>query len=160
MQYSVGDPQQYLFGCRDAGRGARTGGAQSTVREQVGRSTLDTVLGARSALSVTAKQRLQASLDAYKTGLVVSELNLPNARPPDEVKPAFDDVNSAQQEKEQHDQRSARLRREGRARSARPGARRSAPSAEGYRDRDHRRAPPVTPSASRCSSTSTRARPT
>ena len=34
------------------------------------------------------------------TGLVVSELNLPNARPPDEVKPAFDDVNSAQQEKE------------------------------------------------------------
>ena len=99
VQYSVADPQQYLFSSRDAGRVLEQA-ALSTVREQVGRSTLDTVLGARSALSVTAKQRLQASLDAYKTGLVVSELNLPNARPPDEVKPAFDDVNSAQQEKE------------------------------------------------------------
>src|SRR5690606_6562506 len=33
-------------------------------------------------------------------GLVVTELNLPNARPPEEVKPAFDDVNSAQQDKD------------------------------------------------------------
>ena len=70
------------------------------IRDRVGRSTLDTVLGARGALSVTARQRLQASLDAYRTGLVVTELNLPNARPPDEVKPAFDDVNSAQQDKD------------------------------------------------------------
>src|SRR3546814_7834153 len=30
----------------------------------------------------------------------VTELNLPNARPPEEVKPAFDDVNSAQQDKD------------------------------------------------------------
>ena len=99
VQYSVADPQQLSVQQRDAGRVLEQA-ALSTVREQVGRSTLDTVLGARSALSVTAKQRLQASLDAYKTGLVVSELNLPNARPPDEVKPAFDDVNSAQQDKE------------------------------------------------------------
>src|SRR6185312_8448289 len=38
--------------------------------------------------------------DAYRTGLVVTELKLPNARPPEEVKPAFDDVNSAQQDKD------------------------------------------------------------
>ena len=31
---------------------------------------------------------------------MVTELNLPNARPPEEVKPAFDDVNSAQQDKD------------------------------------------------------------
>ncbi len=99
VQYTVADPQQYLFSSRDAGRVLEQA-ALSTVREQVGRSTLDTVLGARGALSVTSKQRLQASLDAYKTGLFVSELNLPNARPPDEVKPAFDDVNSAQQDKD------------------------------------------------------------
>jgi len=70
------------------------------MREQVGRSTLDVVLGARGALSVSARDQLQKSLDAYRTGLVVTELNLPNARPPDQVKPAFDDVNSAQQERE------------------------------------------------------------
>ena len=99
VQYRVGDPKLYLFSSRDADAVLRQA-ALSTVREQVGRSTLDTVLGSRSALSVIARQRLQASLDAYHTGLIVTELNLPNARPPEEVKPAFDDVNSAQQDKD------------------------------------------------------------
>jgi len=58
------------------------------------------VLGARNALAVSARDQLQASLRAYNTGLAVTELNLPNARPPEEVKPAFDDVNSAQQDKD------------------------------------------------------------
>ena len=99
VQYRVGDPQRYLFSTREADEVLKQA-ALSTVREEVGRSTLDTVLGARSALAVTARQRLQTSLDDYRTGLVVTELNLPNARPPEEVKPAFDDVNSAQQDKE------------------------------------------------------------
>ncbi|GAA5011227.1 FtsH protease activity modulator HflK [Pseudoluteimonas lycopersici] len=99
VQYRVRDPQLYLFGTRDA-REVLAQAALSTVREQVGRSNLDTVLGAREALAVSARQRLQKSLDAYRTGLVVTELNLPNARPPEEVKPAFDDVNSAQQDRD------------------------------------------------------------
>ena len=99
VQYRVSDPQQYLFGTRDADVMLQQA-ALSTVREQVGRSTLDTVLGARNALAVSSREQLQASLDAYRTGLVVTEMNLPNARPPEEVKPAFDDVNSAQQDKD------------------------------------------------------------
>ena len=43
---------------------------------------------------------MQASLVSYRTGLVVTELNLQDARPPEEVKPAFDEVNSAQQIKD------------------------------------------------------------
>jgi membrane protease subunit HflK len=99
VQYRVSDPQQYLFGTRDADAMLQQA-ALSTVREQVGRSTLDTVLGARGALAVSAREQLQASLEAYRTGLVVTEMNLPNARPPEEVKPAFDDVNSAQQDQD------------------------------------------------------------
>ncbi len=99
VQYRVSDAQKYLFGTRDADQMLQQA-VLSTVREQVGRSDLDTVLGAREAIGVSARQQLQASLDAYRTGLVVTELNLPNARPPDEVKPAFDDVNSAQQDKD------------------------------------------------------------
>lgn len=99
VQYRVSDPEQFLFGTRDATQMLEQA-ALSTVREQVGRTNLDTVLGAREALAVSAKERLQRSLQAYRTGLVVTELNLPNARPPDEVKPAFDDVNSAQQDKD------------------------------------------------------------
>jgi len=99
VQYRVNDAQRYLFGTRDGDEMLQQA-ALSVVREQVGRSTLDTVLGARSALAVSALTQLQKSLDAYRTGLMVTELNLPNARPPEEVKPAFDDVNSAQQDKD------------------------------------------------------------
>lgn len=99
VQYRVSDPQRYLFGTRDAD--AVLGeAALSTVRELVGRSDLDTVLGARNNIAIAARTRLQTSLDSYHTGLVVTELNLPNARPPEDVKPAFDDVNSAQQDKD------------------------------------------------------------
>lgn len=99
VQYRIGDAQLYLFGTRKADDVLKQA-ALSTVREQVGRSDLDTVLGARNALAVSARDQLQKSLEIYGTGLTVTELNLPNARPPEEVKPAFDDVNSAQQDKD------------------------------------------------------------
>ena len=99
VQYRVSDPQLYLFGTR-SGDDVLKEATLSAVREQVGRSDLDTVLSARSALSVSSKLRLQEAMDRYRTGLVITELNLPNARPPEEVKPAFDDVNSAQQDKD------------------------------------------------------------
>lgn len=98
VQYRIGDPQTYLFGSRDADRVLKEA-AQSAVREQVGRSDLDTVLNARGDLTTTVKQRLQSSLEAYRTGMVVTELNLPNARPPDEVKDAFDEVQRAASDK-------------------------------------------------------------
>ncbi len=99
VQYRVDDAILYLFGTRDAEE-VLTQATLSAVREQVGRSDLDTVLSARNALSVSARERLQEALKQYRTGLLVTELNLPNARPPEEVKPAFDDVNSAQQDKD------------------------------------------------------------
>jgi len=99
VQYRVGDPELFLFGTRDATRVLEQV-AQGVVREQVGRADLDTVLGARGPLSAVAAKQLQDSLDIYRTGLIVTELNLQDARPPEEVKPAFDEVNSAQQVQE------------------------------------------------------------
>jgi membrane protease subunit HflK len=99
VQYRISDPRLFLYGSRDAEEVLKQA-AQSAVREQVGRSDLDTVLGVRGPLGSSAKERLQASLDAYRTGLIVTELNLPDARPPTEVQPAFDEVNSAQQVRE------------------------------------------------------------
>jgi membrane protease subunit HflK len=131
VQYRVDDPREYLFGSRD-GDAVLQQATLSAVREQVGRSDLDTVLSARNALSVSARQRLQESLREYHTGLLVTELNLPNARPPEEVKPAFDDVNSAQQDKD-------RLKNEAEAYAskivpeARGAAARIRTVAEGYR---------------------------
>ena len=132
VQYRVGDPQLYLFGSRNADEMLEQV-AQSALREQVGRADLDTVLGARGPLAVSAKEHLQTSLNDYRTGLVVTEFNLQNARPPEEVQPAFDEVNSAQQVRES-------LVNEAQAYAARvvPEARGQAAAtrkvAEGYRD--------------------------
>jgi membrane protease subunit HflK len=60
---------------------------------------MDTVLFERSKLIVAARQHLQESLDQYQTGLRVTNFTLENARPPEEVKPAFDDAISAREDK-------------------------------------------------------------
>ncbi len=99
VQYRVDDPRLYLFGTID-GDQVLEQSAQSAVREQVGRADLNAVLNNRGPLATVAEQRLQASLKAYNTGLTVTGLTLPDARPPEEVKPAFDEVNGAQQVKE------------------------------------------------------------
>lgn len=131
VQYRISDPQTYLFGSRDAD-GVLRQIAQSAVREQIGRANLDAALNARGPLSTAAFTSLQASLDAYRTGLVVTELSLQDARPPEQVKPAFDEVNSAQQMNE-------RLVNEARAYAAkivpeaRGQAQRVRTTAEGYK---------------------------
>lgn len=98
VQYRIESPYQYLFGSREPEEVLKQA-AQSAVREQIGRSDLDTVLGARSVLTTQVRQRLQGSLKDYETGLTVTELNLPNARPPDEVKDAFDEAQRANADK-------------------------------------------------------------
>jgi membrane protease subunit HflK len=98
VQYRISDPKLFLFGTRDAKKVLEQA-ALSTVRETVGRSDLDTVLGARGGLIGTVNRQLQASLDEYGTGLIVSELNLQNARFPDEVKDAFDEAQRANADK-------------------------------------------------------------
>lgn len=99
VQYRVDDPRAYLFGTIDADQVLEQV-AQSAVREQVGRADLNSVLNNRGPLAVAAGERLQQQLGSFRTGLSVTGLTLPDARPPEEVKPAFDEVNGAQQVKE------------------------------------------------------------
>jgi membrane protease subunit HflK len=107
-QYQISDPRLFLYGFRDdltvdgvrlQGRETMQNAAESAVREVVGNNTMDTVLFERDQLIVAARQHLQESLDLYKTGLKVSEFTLQNARPPEEVRQAFDDAISAREDK-------------------------------------------------------------
>lgn len=99
VQYRIDDPRLFLFGTFDANQVLEQS-AQSAVREEVGRADLNAVLNNRGPLATAAETRLQALLGAYRTGVTVTGLTLPDARPPEEVKPAFDEVNGAQQVKE------------------------------------------------------------
>src|SRR5690606_5603926 len=53
-----------------------------------------------AVLAVQAKSVLQATLERYNTGLLVTELNFQNVRPPQEVKEAFDDAISAREDRQ------------------------------------------------------------
>ena len=99
VQYRIADARQYLFGVRDPD--ATLGqAAESAVRTVIGGSDMDAILlGSRNELMGEAKKLLQATLDQYRTGLAVSDLNVKNIRPPSEVKDAFDAANSAIQDK-------------------------------------------------------------
>lgn len=100
VQYTVSDPRQFLFGNRDPEKTLQQA-AESVVREVVGASTMDDVLKGQVAANTShARERLQEALDQYRTGLLVSDFTLQNARPPQEVKEAFDDVSRAQQDKD------------------------------------------------------------
>ena len=100
VQYLVSDPKLYLFGARDPDDTLKQA-AESAVRDVIGSSEMDQVLtGERAALAAKARQRLQDTLDNYTTGLQVSVFNLQNARPPSEVREAFDDAISAREDKE------------------------------------------------------------
>jgi membrane protease subunit HflK len=100
VQYLVADPKLYLFGARDPDDTLKQA-AESAVRDVIGSSAMDQVLtGERAALAAEARLRLQGTLDNYLTGLQVSVFNLQNARPPSEVREAFDDAISAREDKE------------------------------------------------------------
>lgn len=100
VQYVVSDPKLYLFGARDPDVTLQQA-AESAVRDVIGTSPMDSVLtGERAALAAQARGKLQTALDGYRTGLQVSVLNIPNARPPQEVREAFDDAVSAREDKD------------------------------------------------------------
>lgn len=131
VQYRREDPRTYLFGSVNPEQTLRDS-AESAVREVVGRSPMDTVLFDRAALVIASQERLQESLNFYQTGLTVVNFNLQDARPPEEVKQAFDDAIAAREDKE-------RIENEARAYAskvvpeARGVAARLRTEAEGYR---------------------------
>lgn len=98
-QYRREDPETFLFGSANA-EATLKDAAESAVREVVGRSDMDTVLFDRAELVITAQQRLQESLNLYRTGLTVVNFNLQDARPPEEVKQAFDDAIAAREDRQ------------------------------------------------------------
>ena len=54
----------------------------------------------RDTLQQQTREMLQATLDEYDSGLIVTDVSFQNVAPPQEVKDAFDDVNAAREDKQ------------------------------------------------------------
>lgn len=106
VQYKVKDPYNYLFKVRnlDASNGRPTTFRdmnEAVMREIVGDHSVNEVLTVgREKLQVDARTLLQQLCDRYETGIEIQQIVLQDVNPPDPVKPAFNEVNQAIQEKE------------------------------------------------------------
>ncbi len=100
VQYQVDDPRLYLFNVRDPDAVLKQT-AESALREVVGKSKMDFVLKeGRAEVVNRTKLVMQGILDAYQSGLLVSDVNLQDAQPPEEVQGAFSDAIKAREDKE------------------------------------------------------------
>jgi membrane protease subunit HflK len=100
VQFRVADPYKFLFKVRDAQETFRDMN-EAVMREVVGDRSVDEVLTVgRVEIANTVSRMLQTLADQYETGIKVDQVVLQDVNPPDLVKPAFNEVNEAQQERE------------------------------------------------------------
>ncbi len=100
VQFRIRDPRQYLFHVRDVPETFRYM-AEASMRMVVGDHSVDEVLTiGREEVALRAKEELQRLCDLYGIGIEVQQLVLQDVNPPTPVKPAFNEVNQAIQEKE------------------------------------------------------------
>ncbi len=134
VQYVLKDPKDYLFNNRSPDESVLQA-AETSLRQIVGKSTMDFVLyEGRAQVTVSAQKLMQEILDRYQTGISISKVTMQNAQPPEQVQAAFDDAVKAGQDRE-------RQKNEGQAYAndviprARGAAARLNQEAEGYRQR-------------------------
>lgn len=100
VQFQIKDPQAYLFNVQDPDLTLRQV-VESTVRETVGKSTMDFVLTeGRSDIVAEVQEQSQAILDDYGAGLLITNVNLQDAQPPEEVQAAFADAIKAREDEQ------------------------------------------------------------
>lgn len=100
VQYRISDPYKFLFKVRSTPLTFRAM-TEAVMREIVGDRTVNEVLTiGRQEISVAVQVKLQELCNQYETGIKVDQVVLQDVNPPDRVKPSFNEVNEAQQEKE------------------------------------------------------------
>ena len=100
VQYRVADPSKFLFRLREpeVALGAAT---EVALRSTVGSMTIDQVMiEERTKVQDEARIFIQRLMDTYESGLVITEVKLQAADPPDAVRDAFHDVVRAREDKE------------------------------------------------------------
>jgi membrane protease subunit HflK len=106
VQWRINEPTEYLFNVLAPSATLRQV-TESVVREVIGKSKLDFVLTeGRSEIAEKIKELIQqtldedSALDDYETGIYISSVEMQPAKPPEEVKAAFDDAIKAREDEQ------------------------------------------------------------
>ena len=100
VQYRIDDPKQYLFDVRNPAQTLRDL-SEAAMREVIGDRTVDEVITiGRQDIEIFALARMQELSKRYMLGVRVDQVQLKNVNPPAEVQASFNEVNKAQQDRE------------------------------------------------------------
>jgi modulator of FtsH protease HflK len=100
VQYRIDDPKQYLFDVRNPGQTLRDV-SEASMREVVGDRTVDELITiGRRDIEIEALARMQELATRYQLGVRVDQVQLKNVNPPHQVQASFNEVNRAQQDRE------------------------------------------------------------
>ncbi len=102
VQYRISDARKYLFNVTNADD-SLSQATDSALRYVVGHTSMDDVLTrGREKVRQDTWQELERTIESYDMGITVVDVNFLPARPPEEVKDAFDDAISAQEDEERY----------------------------------------------------------
>jgi len=102
VQYRVVDPVSFTLRVEDPEQSLGHA-AESALRHEVGSTDMDPILtSGRTLLAGNVRDRLQNYMQTYQTGIEVDKVNIKEAAAPQQVKAAFDDVQSAKLDKERY----------------------------------------------------------
>jgi len=100
VQYRVSDPYRYLFKVRNLTDTLRSIN-EAVMREVVGDRTVTEVLTiGRQGIETRVEERLRELTQQYEMGITIEQVVLQDVNPPDPVKPSWDEVNQAQQQRD------------------------------------------------------------
>ncbi|OOH89607.1 HflK protein [Pasteurellaceae bacterium 15-036681] len=133
VQYRVEDPAKYLFSVTRPDDSLKQA-TDSALRYVIGHMTMDDILTTgRAVVRERTWNTLRDIIKNYDMGLVVTDVNFQYARPPEEVKAAFDDAIKAQED-EQRLIREAEAYARGQEPIARGQAQRVVEQANAYKE--------------------------
>jgi membrane protease subunit HflK len=100
VQSRVQDPSDFLFQDRSPDKTIRDA-TETATREVVGKNVLDFVITeGRGAISDQIRKLTQELINQYRSGIEVVSVNITAAKPPEQVKSAFDDAIKAREDNE------------------------------------------------------------
>lgn len=131
VQYRIKDPAKYLFSVVKADDSLNQA-TDSALRYVVGHMDMNGILTTgRSVVREDTWKTLEKIIDVYDMGLDIVDVNFQSARPPEEVKDAFDDAIKAQEDEQRYIREAEAYARE-REPIARGNAQRIIESANAY----------------------------
>ncbi|MDU3249721.1 MAG: FtsH protease activity modulator HflK, partial [Haemophilus parainfluenzae] len=102
VQYRVQNPEKYLFSVSNADNSLGQA-TDSALRYVIGHMTMNDVLTTgRAVVREDTWKALNDIIKPYDMGLEVIDVNFQSARPPEEVKDAFDDAIKAQEDEQRY----------------------------------------------------------